>query len=257
MSVLSTFAADVAAAAGGVARRRFYAAQYRVKRKSGGEPVTEVDREVEQFIADRIAAQYPDHGFLGEESGAVGNQQQCWVVDPIDGTTNFVHQYERFSVSVAFCDNGIPIAGAVHDIIANETFVAAKGEGAFLHNRRLRVSATSSFGRSLFVAGGVLDDAMWGLIKELSRRTDGVRRSGSTALDLACVAAGRADMLVCGRVRFWDVAAGALLLREAGGLLSDIDERTTFAFAEPTQCFVGGAPGVFAPYIGALKKHRS
>ena len=96
---------------------------------------------------------------------------------------------------------------------------------------------------------------MWALIRELSPRTAGVRRSGSTALDLAAVAAGRAEAVVCGPVRYWDVAAGALLLREAGGILSDSEGGTAFDFAAPTRCFAAGAPGVFASYFSALKKH--
>lgn len=254
MSVLSVFAAEIAAAGGALARRRFYSARYRVGKKEDGETITDVDHEVEELIANRIAEKYPDHGFLGEERGAVGDQEHCWVVDPIDGTTNFVHRYESCAVAVAYCENGRAVAGAVHNIVANETFFAAKGEGAFAHNRRLRSATPASFADSLFLAGGVLDEEMWETIRGLSRRTAGMRRCGATALDLAFVAAGRADMLVCGPVRFWDVAAGALLVREAGGLLSDVEDRTTFDFAAPTRCFVAGAAGVFAPYLAALKK---
>lgn len=254
MSVLSAFAAELAAAGGAIARRRFYSGRYRIGAKNGGETITDVDYEVEELIASRIAAKYPSHGFLGEERGAVGDQNQCWVVDPIDGTTNFVHRYERCAVAVAFCENGRAVAGAVHDVVANETFYAARGEGAFLDDRRLRGSSQASFSDSLFIAGGVMDDRMWEVVRELSRHAAGMRRCGATALDLAMIAAGRADMLVCGTVRFWDVAAGALLVREAGGLLSDVEDHTTFAFAAPTKSFVAGAAGVFAPYLAALKK---
>ncbi len=254
MSVFSVFAAELAAAGGALARRRFYSARYRVGKKENGETITDADHEVEELIASRVAEKYPEHGFLGEERGAVGDQERCWVVDPIDGTTNFVHRYESCAVAVAYCENGRAIAGAVHNIAANETFSAARGEGAFSDNRRLRGSAPSSFADSLFLAGGVLDDEMWEIIRNLSRRTAGMRRGGATALDLALVAAGRADMLVCGPVRFWDVAAGALLVREAGGLLADAEDRTTFEFAAPTRRFVAGAAGVFAPYLAALKK---
>ena len=217
--------------------------------------MTDVDRAVERLVIDRLAEKYPQHGVLGEEFGATGDQEQCWVIDPIDGTTNFMHHYPHCAVSLAFCEKGRPVAGAVHDIAYNETFVAAKGEGAFLHNRRLRVSAVSSVSASLFVAGGYLDDSVWNLIKSMVPDTSGVRRSGATALDLAAVAAGRIDMLVSGPVRFWDVAAGALLIREAGGLLADADERTAFVFGAPTRPFVAGAPGVFAAYVRALKNH--
>ena len=255
MSALSVFAAEIADAAGRIARRRFYSARRRVGAKEDGSPVTETDREVEELISGLVAEKYPRHGFLGEETGARGDRGNCWVVDPIDGTTNFIHQYDRCAVSVAFCQDGRAVAGAVHDITANETFSAAAGEGAYLHNRRMRITPGGELGDALFIASGVLDGNMWALIRELSRRTAGMRRSGSTALDLAAVAAGRADVIVCGRVRYWDVAAGALLLREAGGLLADSGGGTAFDFAGPTRCFAAGAPGVFAPCFSALKKH--
>ncbi len=219
--------------------------------------MTEADGEVEEFIAAQIAEKYPNHGFLGEESGARGDGENCWVVDPIDGTTNFIHQYDRCAVSIAFCQNGKAVAGAVHDITANETFSAAKGEGAYLHNRRIRAAQGNTVGDALFIASGILDGGMWDMIRAMSARTSGMRRSGSTALDLAFVAAGRADAMLCGPVRYWDVAAGALLLREAGGLLADSAGRTTFAFGEPTAHFAAGAPGVFAAFAAALKKHRA
>ena len=255
MSLLSAFAAECAAAGGGLARRRFYKAAYRTTMKTGGEKVTDVDREVEQFIAARIAEKYPEHGFLGEESGAVGDPNLCWVLDPIDGTTNFVHQYPGCAVSLAFCENGKPIAAAVHDIVRNETFSAARGEGAFLDNRRMRVSSVDVFGSSLFIAGGMLDDSLWPLFQSLAQKTDGMRRVGATALDMAFVADGRADIVISGQVRFWDVAAGSLLVREAGGLVADVRDNTSFAFGEKTEYFVAGAPGVFAHYLRALKKH--
>lgn len=255
MSVLSTFAAELAAEAGALARRRFYSGRYRTESKSGGEPVTDADRAVEQLIIDRVAEKYPQHGVLGEEYGTAGDQENCWVIDPIDGTTNFIHQYPHCAVSLAFCEKGRPIAGAIHDIAYNETFVAARGEGAFLHNRRLRVSATSSVSASLFAASGSMNGDMWELVKTMAQSTSGMRRSGATALDLAAVAAGRIDMLLSGPVRFWDVAAGTLLIREAGGLLADVDEQTAFIFGEPTRPFAAGAPGVFAPYLRALKNH--
>ncbi len=251
---MSDFAAELATAAGRIARRRFYSGRFRTTQKPNGEPVTDADREIEELIAGLITEKYPEHGFLGEETGERGERGNCWVVDPIDGTTNFIHQYDRCAVSVAFCRDGRAVAGAVHDITANETFSAADGEGAYLHNRRMRVTP-GVLGDALFIASGVLDDNMWALIRDLSRRTAGMRRTGSTALDLAFAAAGRANAVLCGPVRYWDVAAGALLLREAGGLLADAAGETAFTFAAPTRCFAAGAPGVFAPCFSALKKH--
>lgn len=257
MSAFSQFAAELAEAAGRAVRRRFYSQKFTASKKSAGEFVTDADVAAEQLISDMISEKYPEHGFLGEESGARGDQDNCWVVDPIDGTTNFIHQYPNCAVSVAFCQGGRPVAGAIHSVALNETAVAARGEGALLHNRRLRVSGSTTVGDSLFVASGSLDDGMWALIRDLARRTTGMRRSGSTAMDFFAAAAGSVDMVVSGPVRFWDVAAGALILREAGGLLADEGGETSFAFGKPTGCFVAGAPGVFSPYLAALKKHRA
>ncbi|MGU9951908.1 MAG: inositol monophosphatase family protein [Gammaproteobacteria bacterium WSBS_2016_MAG_OTU1] len=248
MSIYSIFAAELVSSAGALARRKYYSTRYRTSKKSGGEPVTDVDQEIEQLIIENIAQKYPQHSVLGEESGARGDQKECWVIDPIDGTTNYINQYPQCSVSVAFYEKGRVVAGAVHDIVANETFVAAAGEGAFLHNRRMRVSSKTVFSDSLFILSGVLDEQMWELLPLLTKKTAGFRRGGSTALDLAYIAAGRADMLVCGPVRFWDVAAGALLLREAGGLLTDINDSTNFAFGAPTKSFIAGAPHIFSSY---------
>lgn len=255
MSALSTFAAEIVTAAGGLVRRRFLRRELKISTKAGGEKVTNADHEVEQFIRDAIREKYPEHGFFGEESGAEGDMSACWVADPIDGTNNFIHRYLHCGISLAFCENRKPKAAAIHDIAANETFVAAHGEGAFADNRRLRVSKPHQVGDSLFLVGGSMRDGLWPLTRALMRNTEGWRRSGSTVLDIASVAAGRADMVVCGPARYWDVAAGALLIREAGGLLMDCNERTSFVFGEDTACFVAGAPSVFSHYAATLKKH--
>ena len=253
---LHHFAAVLAEEAGALARRHFFRGRFVAERKKNGEWVTDVDREVEDFIAQKLRDKFPQHGILGEENGGGGDQDNCWVIDPIDGTTNFIHQYPQCSVSIAFCHRGRPVAGAIHDIAANETFVAASGQGAYLGNRRLRVSGMSSVGDSVFVASGIIGGpGFWSLMETMARRSSGMRRGGSTALDLAAVAAGRADMTLCGPVKYWDVAAGTVILREAGGLLADVDDQTAFSFGAPTKCFAAGAPGVFTPYLNELKKH--
>jgi myo-inositol-1(or 4)-monophosphatase len=252
------FAAELAREAGALARRRFYGNRtIAVNHKLNGELVTDVDREVENLIISLVREKFPKHGILGEESGLSGNQNECWVIDPIDGTTNFVCRYLSCSVSVAFCRKGRPVVAAIHDIAANETFFAASGEGAYLNNQRLRVTTTTTVGKSLFLASGVINGkGMWPLIESMARRSMGMRRTGSTALDMATVAAGRADAMLCGPVKFWDVAAGALLIREAGGLISDTEDHTSFAFGEPTLPFVAGTPGVFTAYLHEMKKHQ-
>ena len=255
VSEFSVFAAEVVAAAGGVARRRFLGRTLKIERKDNGEKVTNADRDIETFIREKIREKYPTHGFLGEESGSDGDMSCCWVADPIDGTTNFIHQYMNCGVSLAFCQNHKTQAAAIHDIGANETFSAARGEGAFADARRLRVSAPANVGESLFIAGGSMDGGLWPLARTLMRQSDGMRRSGSTVLDMASVAAGRMDMLVCGAARYWDVAAGALLIREAGGLLLDAEKRSSFVFGETTAAFIAGAPSVFSHYASVFQKH--
>ena len=210
--------------------------------------------EIEEIVRERIAEKYPQHGFWGEESGMSGDRNNCWVLDPIDGTTNFIHGYNHCSVSLAFCENERPIAGAIHDVVANLTYTAALGEGAYADNRRMRCS-TALFGNSLFILSGQLNDSMWAMAQDLAHRTAGMRRTGSTALDLALVAGGNADIVICGNVHFWDIAAGALLIREAGGLLVDSKGRTAFDFCKLTPPFVAGAASAFSAYVTALKKH--
>ncbi|MGI9337969.1 MAG: inositol monophosphatase family protein [Gammaproteobacteria bacterium] len=254
--ILAT-AADAVRQAGLLVRRRFYSPRdVVVKQKTGGELVTETDRDAEDIIREAIAQTFPEHGFLGEESGMHGDDNACWVADPLDGTTNFVHGFEGCAVSLAFCRGGRPVAAAVFDIFADACYTAEEGAGAFCEGRRLRVSNRPALSQSLLIASGqmVCDGfSLWPMLGRLGPSLRGVRRTGSTALDLAYIAAGRAEAALSGPVRFWDVAAGWLLVREAGGLICDINGAPEFAFGKPVPPFAAGNAKTFRHFLRELQ----
>lgn len=250
-------AADAVRKAGLLVRRRFYDPRdAAVKHKSGGELVTETDKDAEDSIRQTIWQTFPEHGFLGEESGMHGDADACWVADPLDGTTNFVHGFEGCAVSLAFCRGGRPVAAAVFDVFADACYTAEDGAGAFCEGRRLRVSSRSALSQSLLVASGRMSSggfSLWPMLGRLGPSLRGVRRTGSTALDLAYLAAGRVEAVLSGPVRFWDVAAGWLLVREAGGLICDIGGAPEFAFAKPVPPFVAGNAKTFRRFLRELQ----
>jgi myo-inositol-1(or 4)-monophosphatase len=203
-----------------------------VEKKAQNDFVTEVDRTAEATIIDILKAAYPDHAFWGEESGqSVENAMQadhCWVIDPLDGTTNFLHGVPHFAVSIALMQKGIVTHGVIYDPSRNELFTVSKGAGAYLNDRRIRVSKTREMNSALLGTGFPfrykehLADYMRGF-SELAMMSAGIRRPGAATLDLAYVAAGRFDAYWEMGVWPWDVAAGALMVREAGGIVTDFD----------------------------------
>ena len=189
--------------------------------------MTDVDRACEAAILDVICSTFPDHAVLAEESGARGEHEFLWLVDPLDGTTNFAHGYPQVAISLALRRGAQTILGVVYDPIREELFVARRGGGAFLNDRPLRVSVDRAPGlvaRSP-AASPTTDASMPTSTSPSSRRfmlrTQGIRRAGSAALDLCWVAAGRVDGFWEWKLKPWDTAAGALLVEEAGGRVSD------------------------------------
>ena len=179
----------------------------------------------------RLQRARPGYGFLMEESGEVaGDGVHRWIIDPLDGTTNFLHSIPHFAISVALERGGDIVAGLVYNPVQDELFWAERGHGAFLNDRRLRVSGRKNLGEAL-VGTGIPFQARGdhpAYLRQLAAvmaRTAGVRRMGAAALDLAYVAAGRLDAFFEYDLNAWDVAAGALLVREAGGFVEDIDGR--------------------------------
>ncbi len=190
--------------------------------------VSEVDRDAEQRIIEVLQKFYPDHAILAEESGAQGESDYQWVIDPLDGTTNFLHGFPQFAVSVALKHKGILDQAVVYDPLRQELFTASRGVGAFLNDRRIRVSQRRELAGSLIGTGfpyRALEqlDAYIGVFRKLAGVAAGIRRPGAASLDLAYVACGRLDGFWEYGLQPWDIAAGALLIREAGGYISDMN----------------------------------
>lgn len=201
-----------------------------VSLKGPGNFVSAADRRAEQTLREELALARPGYGFIGEEGGKRegADKTHTWIVDPLDGTTNFLHGIPQFAISIALEREGAIVAGLVYNPITDEMFLAERGKGAFLNDRRLRVAARRRLADALIACGlphlgrGDLDLFR----KEFSavqERVAGLRRFGSAALDLACVAAGRYDAYWERNLSPWDVAAGLILVREAGGFVTDLD----------------------------------
>ncbi len=200
--------------------------QHRIEGKAWREFVTEADLESEDRIRSILGTGLPGVPFIGEEGGAAapGEGEPCWLVDPLDGTANYAHGYPFFSVSIAFVDERGPAAACVHDPVRGETFTAAREQGSFLSGRRISVSAASCLEESILATGFPYRRSVEDLgfdvapLLYLLGRVRGIRRSGSAALDLSYVACGRLDGFWEEHLRPWDMAAGVLLVKEAGGL---------------------------------------
>jgi myo-inositol-1(or 4)-monophosphatase len=222
---LST-AADIARSAGKLLLP-YYDRRVRVEYKGHVDIVTEADLASEKFIVERLRTLFPEHGILAEESGERRSESPYrWYIDPLDGTTNFAHGFPTFCVSVGLEKSGELLAGAVYDPLRDELFTAEKGAGAMLNGRRMRVSGVAALSEAL-VATGFAPGARHKRLniffyEELTRRSHGVRRAGSAALDLCYVACGRLDGFWEFNLNPWDVAAGSLLVREAGGRVTDM-----------------------------------
>jgi myo-inositol-1(or 4)-monophosphatase len=189
--------------------------------------VTEADRASEQLVVERLRSHFPSHSIVAEEGGGyTGSSEYCWYVDPLDGTTNFAHGFPMYNVTIALEQSGKLIAGVVYDPERNEMFTAELGSGAYLNNRRIRVSKVSQI-ESTLVATGFPSKKRHQSVNvhfyyQLAMLTHGVRRAGSAALDLAYVASGRLDAFWEFGLNPWDMAAGILLITEAGGKCSDM-----------------------------------
>jgi myo-inositol-1(or 4)-monophosphatase len=212
-----------------ITRASFDLDKLTVRAKRQKDYVSEVDDAAEEAILGILREAYPDHGVLAEESGASDRKSDyIWVVDPLDGTTNFLHGNPQYCVSIGLLVKGIPTQAVVFDPNRNELFTATRGVGAYLNDRRIRVSGTDKLEQALVGTGfpfrevGNLDEYMR-MLRNIMLGTSGVRRPGAAALDLAWVACGRVDAFWEIGLSPWDMAAGALLVREAGGLIGDLD----------------------------------
>lgn len=217
----------------------------RVSRKGAVDLVTTADLAAEQLIKERLCAKFPDHEILAEESGGESTPgRPLWIVDPLDGTTNFAHGYPVFAVSIGLEVEGKIVAGAVYDPSFDELFTAAAGSGAWLNGKPIRVSSCQTLDDALLATGFPYfyrerTDEVLDLFRAFSIRVQGVRRSGAAALDICALACGRLDGFWELGLKPWDTAAGSLILEEAGGTLSKIDG-STFDIRVPTVLATNG-----------------
>lgn len=234
----------------------------KVSRKQHNDFVTEVDQAAEKAIIETLKTAYPDHGFLAEESGASpgldDDKEFVWIIDPLDGTTNFIHGFPQYSVSIALRHRGQVTQAVVYDPTRNDLFTATKGAGAFLNEKRIRVSRRDKMADSLIGTGfpfrgdDDLDEyvQMFRLITPLCA---GLRRPGSAALDLAYVAAGRLDGFFEKGLKPWDMAAGSLLITEAGGIVGTFGGESDYLFKGDV---IAGNPKIFGQMIHLLQRFQ-
>ncbi len=230
-----------------------------VQSKSPNDFVTEVDRAAEQAIIEVLRDAFPGHAILAEESGESGPESEyTWIIDPLDGTTNFIHGMPQYAVSIAQTKNGVLEHAVVYDPNTNEMFTASRGAGAFLNDRRIRVSRRTRLNEALIGTGFPFRqfdhvDAYLAMFKELTQKTAGIRRPGAASLDLAYVAAGRFDGFWEMGLSPWDMAAGVLLIQEAGGLVSDLSGEANYLTSGN---LVAGTPKIFGQLLPIIQAWR-
>ena len=221
----------------------------RVDKKGHNDFVSDVDRAAEEAVIEVIHKHYPDHAILAEESGMQGESDTVWIIDPLDGTTNYLHGFPQFCVSVGVKVNGRIEAGAVYDPLRQELFAASRGNGATLDDRKIRVSGRVDLEHALIGTGFPFrqQDMDMGpyleMLGKVVRNTSGVRRPGAAALDLCYVAAGRLDGFWETGLKAWDLAAGTLIIREAGGIVSALDGDENYLDKGHILC---GTPKIYA-----------
>jgi len=197
-----------------------------ITEKSRNDFVTETDRQSERMIAETLRRAFPHIGILAEESEEVLEKSSFWIIDPLDGTTNFIHGYPSVGISIALIESGEVVLGYVYDPLRGELFEAARGEGAYCNGKRIAVSGAQALDESLLGTGFPFRvhehlDTYLNVFKDLFLRCRGIRRAGAAVLDLSHVAAGKLDGFWELYLKPWDMAAGALLVKEAGGVVSD------------------------------------
>ena len=231
----------------------------KVETKAPNDYVSEVDRQAEERVIDTLLKAYPNHGILAEESGEIiGSEDYRWIIDPLDGTTNYLHGFPHFAVSIACQHKGRLEHAVIYDPLKQEIFAASKGDGATLNNRRIRVTALKSTRGALLGTGFPFKqkdqlNEFLALFNEFFKTASDIRRAGSAALDLAYVASGRLDGFWEAGLQSWDVAAGALIVREAGGLIGDYngDEH----YLENGQ-IIAANPKLFGEMLYKIQQHH-
>jgi myo-inositol-1(or 4)-monophosphatase len=239
-------------------RASFDIDRIKVNEKQHNDFVTEVDHAAEQAIIEVLKTAYPDHAILAEESGASANlhdeNENVWIIDPLDGTTNFIHSFPQYCVSIALQQRGQITQAVVYDPTRNELFTASKGAGAYLNEKRIRVTKRDRMADSLIGTGfpfrgtDNLDEYVK-MFRVMTEKTAGLRRAGAAALDLAYVACGRLDGFFEKGLQPWDVAAGSLLITEAGGIVGNFSGESDYLDKGNV---IAGTPKIFAQMLGLL-----
>jgi myo-inositol-1(or 4)-monophosphatase len=232
----------------------------RVSKKMENDFVTEVDQASENTIIETLLNAYPDHGILAEESGRTHgnpNAEHVWIIDPLDGTTNFIHGFPFYCVSIALQSRGRLEQAVVFDPTRNDLFTSTRGRGAFLNDRRLRVSKRIRLKECLISTGFPFRDgddfnAYLSMMSQVMTRTAGLRRPGAAALDLAYVAAGFSDGFFETGLHPWDMAAGALLITEAGGLVGNFTGEADFL--QQREC-LAASPKIYGQLVTLLQPY--
>jgi len=230
----------------------------KVSKKQHNDFVTEIDKAAEAAIIETLSTAYPDHAILAEESGATERESDFqWIIDPLDGTTNFIHGFQYYCVSIALAHKGQVTQAVIFDPTRNDLYTASRGSGAFLNERRIRVGRRDRIADGLLGTGfpfreadGI--DTYNELFKEMTLACTGLRRPGAAALDLANVAAGRLDGFFEQGISAWDVAAGSLLVTEAGGIVGNYTGESDFLHVGE---IAAGNPKMFAQMVPILGKY--
>ena len=250
MNALQNVAVMAARRGGAILIRHFNKLdKLKVEKKGHNDFVSDADRAAEEAVIEVIRNHYPDHAILAEESGKHGESDAVWIIDPLDGTTNYLHGFPQFCVSVGIQVKGRMEAAAVYDPMSQDIFAAARGEGATLNDRKIRVSGRKEMEFALIGTGFPFRQENMDMgpylemLGKVVKNTAGVRRPGAAALDLCYVAAGRLDgFWECG-LKPWDIAAGSLIIREAGGIVSGLDGSENYMESGHILC---GTPKVYA-----------
>ncbi|MNS82115.1 Inositol-1-monophosphatase [compost metagenome] len=229
-----------------------------VTEKQHNDFVTDVDQAAEQAIIEVLSKAYPDHAFLAEESGASANShdenEYQWIIDPLDGTTNFIHGFPQYCISIALAHRGVVTQAVIYDPVRNDLFTATKGAGAYLNEKRIRVTKLDRISNALlgtgYVAGSAraLDEYLK-MYQIMAERSQGVRRAGSAALDLAYVACGRLDGFYEKGLKPWDIAAGALMITESGGIVGEFSGESDYLYKGDV---IAASPKIFGQMITLL-----
>lgn len=256
--MLNTAVKAARRAASIINRASFDLERIKVTQKGHNDFVTEVDQAAEQAIIDVLKNAYPDHAIWAEESGPSSNlhdeNENIWIIDPLDGTTNFIHGFPTYCVSIALQQRGQITQAVVYDPNRNDLFTATKGSGAYLNEKRIRVARRDKMAEALIGTGfpfrdnGALDQYMQ-MFRVMTEKCAGLRRPGAAALDLAYVAAGRLDGFFEKGLQPWDMAAGSLLITEAGGIVGDFTGESGYM---STGQVLAGSPKIFAQMVPLL-----